>query len=162
MALGNTPDRALSILTSDVNGYIASLDGGYFAGSYKEGDLGENVLVEGVEFDFFAVGQRYSFGPKRSGDGGDGGGGGSIVENNEDRVVVEITEPMEPCPNLCKLPYINSPKLSPQDRVGRCQYFIEALGQKMGLRGWYAKVVSVGGNGGGVIRIGDEVAPALI
>ena len=58
--------------------------------------------------------------------------------------------------NLCKLPYINDPTISsPMERVGRCQYLITALGQKEGLRGWYAKVVE-----GGVIRIGSAVALA--
>jgi MOSC domain-containing protein YiiM len=68
-------------------------------------------------------------------------------------VIIEITEPMEPCANLCKLPYINDPSLaSPRERVARCQYLLEALGVKQGMRGWYAKVVSQGG----IIRVGDS------
>lgn len=38
VALTSTPDRAVSILTNDVSGYIRSLDGGYFANRYREGE----------------------------------------------------------------------------------------------------------------------------
>ena len=70
---------------------------------------------------------------------------------------MEITEAMEPCANLCKLPYINDPSLEPKHRVGRCQYLISALGQKEGLRGWYAKIIE-----GGVIRIGDSLSAVAL
>ncbi len=107
------------------------------------GDLGENILVDGVDYSFFRIGERYSF-------------SSNAVSTNE--VIVEITEPMEPCANLCKLPYINDPSLaSPKERVARCQYFIEALAQRQGLRGWYAKVVS-----GGLIKVGDSVSPTAM
>mmetsp|Transcript_41024 Transcript_41024/g.72139 ORF Transcript_41024/g.72139 Transcript_41024/m.72139 type:complete len:312 (-) Transcript_41024:210-1145(-) len=140
-ALKSTENRAISILTRDVSSYIQTLDGGYFANrGYRDGDLGENVLVEGVDFGFFQVGERYRFTSQK--------------EGTMEDVIVEITEAMEPCANLCKLPYINDPSISsPKERVGRCQYFIAALGKKEGLRGWYAKVVK-----GGVIRIGDMAA----
>lgn len=78
----------------------------------------------------------------------------SSVSSMAEEVIVEITEPMEPCSNLCKLPYINDPSLpSSRERVARCQQFIEALGRRKGLRGWYAKVVQ-----GGAIRVGDSVS----
>lgn len=143
VALKSTPGRALSLLTRDVSAYIGTLDGGYFAKrGYRDGDLGENVLVEGVEFDFFRVGGRYRF--------------SSQPEGTAEDVVIEVTEPMEPCPNLCKLPYIDDPAIQePKEKLGRCQYFIAALGQKPGLRGWYARVVK-----GGVIRVGDMAALA--
>jgi hypothetical protein len=67
-ALKSTGDRAVSILTNDISGYIRSLDGGFFAGGYREGDLGENILVEGVDFDFFQIGERYKFTSKTDGD----------------------------------------------------------------------------------------------
>lgn len=146
-ALASTPDRAISILTRDVGAYIQSLDGGHFArkgGGYQDGDLGENVLVDGVDFDFFAPGGRYRFAPP----GREGGG-------SEEDVVVEITERMEPCANLCKLPYINHPSDAPKERIGRCQSLLAALGKKDGLRGWYARVVK-----GGIIRVGDVAAIA--
>ncbi|KAL7542469.1 hypothetical protein ACHAXR_011806 [Thalassiosira sp. AJA248-18] len=150
VALKSTASRAISILTRDVSSYIQTLDGGYFAnkaGGYGDGDLGENVLVEGVDFGFFRVGQRYRFSSQNK-KGGDNKGGGAIED-----VIVEVTEPMEPCANLCKLPYINDQSLSsPRERVARCQYLIEALGQKEGLRGWYARIVQ-----GGVIRVGDSL-----
>jgi len=152
VALKSTASRAISILTRDVGAYIQTLDGGHFAtkgGGYKDGDLGENVLVEGVEFDFFKVGGRYRFASSSK-------QGGSIEDAaGEEDVIVEITEMMEPCANLCKLPYVNDPKDTPSEKVGRCQYLIAALGQKEGLRGWYAKVVK-----GGIIRIGDMAAMA--
>lgn len=138
VALKSTGGRAISLLTRDVSAYIQTLDGGYFAKrGYRDGDLGENVLVEGVDFDFFRVGRRYRFSSRQ--------------EGMPEDVIIEVTEPMEPCANLCKLPYINDPAIKePKEKLGRCQYFITALGQKQGLRGWYAKVVQ-----GGVIRVGD-------
>ncbi|KAL3794216.1 hypothetical protein ACHAW5_000180 [Stephanodiscus triporus] len=176
-ALRSTPDRAISILTGDVGSYVRSLDGGYFADDgvwnddsddggddgrrgYRDGDLGENVLVDGVDFDYFEVGMRYRFSSSTSSlNGGDGDAATTATTISEEGVVVEITEPMEPCANLCKLPYVNDPSLEPRHRVARCQYFLEALWQREGLRGWYAKVVR-----GGVVRVGDSlmfaVAPA--
>merc|ERR1712238_347611 len=121
VALKATGDRAISVLTRDVSAYIRELDGGYFANKYRDGDLGENVLVEGVDFDFFQVGRRYRF--------------TSQQEGTPEDVIIEVTEPMEPCPNLCKLPYIDDPTISsPKEKLGRCQYLISALGQKEGLR----------------------------
>ena len=154
-ALKSTPNRAISILTRDVSAYINSLDNGYFASKgnsvgYRDGDLGENVLIEGVDFSFFQIGQRYRFsmGSQQS--------GGEKKATTMDDVIIEITEPMDPCANLCKLPYINNPNIaSAKERVGRCQYFITALFQKEGLRGWYAKVIQ-----GGVIRLGDSLSLA--
>ncbi len=72
-------------------------------------------------------------------------------------VIIEITEPMEPCANLCKLSYINDPSLQPKERVARCQYFIQALGKNDGLRGWYAKVIQ-----GGVINVGDSLSAVAL
>ncbi len=174
-ALGSTPNRAISILTGDVGSYIRSLDGGSFAEDgdgnddiddvdddnndgdrrrrgYRDGDLGENVLVDGVDFDYFEVGMRYRFSSSSASSGGEEGD----VSASADDVVIEITEPMEPCANLCKLPYINDPILEPRHRVARCQYFVEALGQRAGLRGWYAKVVN-----GGIVRVGDSLSAAI-
>jgi hypothetical protein len=183
LALRSTPDRAISILTGDVGSYVRSLDGGYFADvdgdgndaaaaddddddgdgdrrrrGYWDGDLGENVLVDGVDFDYFEVGMRYRISSSSSksnmGDGGSSADAAMLpAAATEDDVVVEITEPMVPCANLCKLPYINDPKLEPKHRVARCQYFLEALGQREGLRGWYARVVK-----GGIVRVGDSLS----
>ena len=95
-----------------------------------------------MDFDFFRVGQCYRFSSRQ--------------EGSPEDVIIQVTEPMEPCANLCKLPYINDPAiLEPKEKLGRCQYFIAALGQKQGLRGWYAKVVK-----GGVIHVGDMAANA--
>lgn len=158
VALKSTADRAISILTHDVSAYIQTLDGGIFAKSgngYTDGDLGENVLVKGVDYSFFKVGGRYRFSQNSSKcDGNASSSSASIVESLEEDVIIEITEPMEPCANLCKLPFINDPSLpSARERVAKCQRFIAALGVKDGLRGWYAKVLS-----GGVIRVDDSVS----
>ena len=66
--------------------------------------------------------------------------------------IVEITEPIEPCANLCKLPYINDETIPPRDRLARCQNFIHQLDLYDGLRGWYAKVVSSGD-----VMVGDTL-----
>lgn len=159
VALKSTADRAISILTHDVSSYIQTLDGGIFAKSsngYTDGDLGENVLVKGVDYSFFKVGGRYRFSQKTSNSSGNASSSSlaSEVELLEEDVIIEITEPMEPCANLCKLPFINDPTLpSARERVAKCQRFIAALGVKDGLRGWYAKVLS-----GGVIRVDDSVS----
>lgn len=160
VALKSTQDRAISILTHDVSSYIQTLDGGNFVKvdeqGYTDGDLGENVLVKGVDFAFFKVGHRYRFSSQKSSssNGDNGSSSSSSIIDSADDVVIEITEPMEPCANLCKLPYINDPALpSARDRVAKCQRFIEALGVNDGLRGWYAKVLS-----GGIIRIDDSVS----
>jgi hypothetical protein len=67
-------------------------------------------------------------------------------------VLLEITEPIIPCANLCKLSFINDELKTPQDRIQTCQHFLEALGQDQGLRGWYAKVLQEG-----EIRVGDTM-----
>ena len=107
------------------------------------------MLVEGVDFGFLHIGQKYRF----SAGSQDQKSGGEKTAISMEDVIIEITEAMEPCANLCKLPYINDPSLDPKHRVGRCQYLISALGQKEGLRGWYAKIIQ-----GGVIRIGDSLS----
>ena len=99
-------------------------------------------IREGVDFNL-GIGQRYRFTSQKE----DSAVGGEDV-------IIEITEPMEPCANLCKLPYINDPSLaSPRERVARCQYLLEALGVKQGMRGWYSKVIQ---GQGGIIRVGDS------
>lgn len=159
VALKSTPDRAISILTHDVSSYIQTLDRGDFvkAGSkgYTDGDLGENLLIKGVDFSFFKVGVRYRFSKTSSGkSGNDGSTSSTLIVESEDDVIIEISQKMEPCANLCKLPFINDPALSSaRERVAKCQRFIEALGVKDGLRGWYAKVLS-----GGIIRVDDSVS----
>jgi MOSC domain-containing protein YiiM len=140
VALKSTEDRAVSILTMDV---MKSLRATYQ--NYKpiqEGDLGENILVDGVPFGFFRVGDRYRFVSS------------SDVKEEEDAVVlVEITEPIEPCANLCKLPYINDSTMQPRERIRRCQEFIQHLDRFDGYRGWYAKVLD-----GGLIDTGAIVS----
>ena len=66
--------------------------------------------------------------------------------------MVEITEPVTPCANLCKLSYINDESIGPKERIRRCQDFISHLDRYNGYRGWYAKVLTPGG-----IMLGDKV-----
>lgn len=154
-ALSGTPDRAVSILTQDVVELLRQ-EGTYPTG---DGDLGENISVDGVSFEYFQVGQRYQFtsGSKPGGESADGvlltvAAAVAAAAVGAEAVVVEITEPIVPCANLCKLPFINDETLSPRDRIYRCQAFIERLGRADGFRGWYARVVQ-----GGTIKIGDVV-----
>lgn len=124
LALRSTPNRAVSLLTIDAANYVKTL-----YPSSSAGDLGENILVDGVEYWSMQVGERYQLGGN---------------------VVVEITEPIEPCANLCKLPYINEDTLVPKDRIERCRKFIDQLDAHDGLRGWYAKVITPGN-----VMVGD-------
>ena len=168
VVMQSTGDRALSILTSDVGSYVRGLDGGYYASSYRDGDLGENLLVDGVDMAYFEVGRRYRFSSSSSSSSSlDGDIARGIVDalssTTDVGVIVEITEPIVPCGNLCRLPYVVDPrKMDPRERVARCQYFLESLGRKEGLRGWYAKVLH-----GGMVKVGDTVtavslAPAAL
>jgi len=116
--LKSTINRAVSILTTDSMKLVTS--------RYKQardGDLGENLLIDGLAFSNLAPTQRYQVGSS---------------------VVLEITEPMEPCANLCKLPYINDSNLLPKQRIANCQALLDLLGTHDGLRGWYAKVIQPG------------------
>ena len=126
-ALDGTRDRAISILTTDTMKLIQSY--GYPA---VNGDLGENILVSGVTFSFFEPGKRYRF-----------------LSDDEDSpsdasVVLEITEAMIPCANLCKLPYICDNTKSPKEQVETCKQFLALLDKSTGQRGWYAKVIKEG------------------
>jgi MOSC domain-containing protein YiiM len=128
LALDGTLDRALSILTTDCMELLKS-----HKFPVHDGDLGENVLVAGIDYRFFIPGNVYRFAPS--------------VEDNEDEkgdVIVEITEFMEPCANLCKLSYINDPDKTPKERIATCQLLLNILDQQPGLRGWYAKVLQGG------------------
>jgi MOSC domain-containing protein YiiM len=142
VALKSTEDRTVSILTMDV---MNSIHATYKNYKPKEGDLGENILVDGVPFGFFRVGQRYLFESSSKNQ--------DASDDVKERVVVEITEPIEPCANLCKLPYINDETISPKERIERCKDFIDHLDRFDGYRGWYAKV-----NEAGVIRTGSLVS----
>ena len=144
VALESTLDRAVSILTTDVMSLLKQQEGGAYS-SIQLGDLGENIYVDGIPYTFFQVGQRYQF---RSGDDD------NSKEEDSSGVVVEITERIEPCGNLCKLPFINDESLPPSERVKKCQSFLLYLDQKDGLRGWYGKIIG----DGGTIRIGNSVS----
>ena len=134
VALKSTPDRAVSLLTYDV---MEALRAEYPTFKIENGDLGENIMVGGVSFDFFRIGQQYKFVPCELGVTQE-----SITD--EKLVILEITEKMEPCANLCKLSYINEESLQPKERIVRCQEFIRFLDRYDGYRGWYAKVVQEG------------------
>eukprot|EP00587_Corethron_hystrix_P006959 CAMPEP_0113315462 /NCGR_PEP_ID=MMETSP0010_2-20120614/11120_1 /TAXON_ID=216773 ORGANISM="Corethron hystrix, Strain 308" /NCGR_SAMPLE_ID=MMETSP0010_2 /ASSEMBLY_ACC=CAM_ASM_000155 /LENGTH=282 /DNA_ID=CAMNT_0000171967 /DNA_START=45 /DNA_END=893 /DNA_ORIENTATION=+ /assembly_acc=CAM_ASM_000155 len=136
VALSSTHDRAVSILTDDVHKILNNM--------IQPGDLGENILVSGVAYDFFKVGSRYSI---RNDSGG---------RSFNQEVILEITEAIVPCMNLCKLSSINNMDIVPEARVSRCQSFLEKLAMDDGIRGWYAKVI-----GSGTIYLGDKIELAL-
>ncbi len=121
IALKGIPDRAVSLLTTDAMELLRSY--GYPA---TDGDLGENILLDKVCYSFFEPGMQYR------------------LKCSENEVVLEITEPVIPCVNLCKLPYINNDSKTPKERIKGCQEFISLLDSKPGLRGWYAKVIKEG------------------
>lgn len=142
VALKSTPDRAVSLWTTDVLHWLHSYS--YYQ-DIQIGDFGENISVDGVNYTFFQKGQQYQF-------------QSAIIDRTSSReeanVILEITERMEPCANLCKLPYINQPDLSPKERIQKCKNFLEVLDRDDGLRGWYAKVIQEGR-----IGTGDRVVP---
>jgi len=131
----------VSILTTDV---LESLRETAGYGAVQVGDLGENIYVDGVGYAFFEVGGRYRFAAQ----GTDGGEGGLEVGG----VIVEITERIEPCGNLCKLPYINDMRMQPDERLERCKDFLFWLSRRSGLRGWYGRIIQ-----GGAVKVGDKV-----
>lgn len=141
VALSNTTDRAISILTTDVLEMLRKEKGPQSA--IQVGDLGENILVDGLNFDDFYVGQKYKIsGNKRRSD--------HELNYDDDDVdkdcfiILKITEPIVPCANLCKLSFINNPDIEPKDKIERCKCFLERLAEADGLRGWYAKVENEG------------------
>jgi len=121
MALNNTPDRAISILTTDTLKYLK-------AHNYpvQAGDLGENILVDGLKFADFGPGRIF------------------LIGQGDASVILQVTEPMIACANLCKLPYINEDSLLPRERISKCSQMIKTLNTEPGLRGWYAKVLREG------------------
>lgn len=131
LSLSSTPARAISLQTVDAINLLKTL-----YPTFRDGDLGENILIDGIFYRDMEVGGRYYLG-------------------NE--VLLEVTEPIEPCANLCKLPYINNVTLTPRDRIQRCKDFIEWLNTQDGLRGWYAKVVNAG-----IVKVGDTVQDAKL
>lgn len=114
--LKNTGARAVSIMTEDVLQQLQTE-----RWPLLPGDLGENVLVAGVPYNFFSVGRSYLLGNS----------------------LVQITEPIAPCSNLCRLPAISE---------AACLPLIKTLNRR---RGWYGRVLSAGH-----VATGDAVAMA--
>jgi MOSC domain-containing protein YiiM len=152
MALNSTPDRAVSILTSDIIRLLR--EAGWT--KVQDGDLGENIYVDGVDYNFFQIGKRYRFHHSHYQEETTENTKVDVVQ--QDGVVVEITERIEPCGNLCRLPYINDESLAPRDRLEQCKKFLFWLDEKEGLRGWYGKVIG----DGGMVKIGDKVSPFAV
>ena len=148
-ALSSTPDRAVSILTTDILKMLK--DNGYQ--SVQDGDLGENIYVDGIDYTFFEVGKRYKFYTDEDRHTDKVG----TNKDSSEGVVIEITERIEPCGNLCRLPYINDESLEPKQRFENCKSFLLWLDEKEGLRGWYGKVLIEG-----KIALGDSVVPLTI
>ena len=80
--LGGDLDQAVLLMTSDKISEL--VNGGW---PVSEGDLGENVNVEGIDYDLFEIQGRYLLGKN---------------------VVIEITKPCEPCKNLRQLFYVGA------------------------------------------------------
>jgi len=133
IAMRNTTDRAVSIVTTDIMKMLRN-DHRYPA---RDGDLGENLLVDGVEYNYFVPGGRYRLDCRNDDDD-------VLKDRAAGVVVIEITEPMVPCANLCRLPYVNDPDKDPKQQVETCRDLLQVLDQKPGVRGWYAKVVAEG------------------
>ena len=152
IALSSTADRAISILTTDVFEQLKNV--GY--DKIGLGDLGENIYVDGVDYKFFELGKRYKFSKRDAEDLSSSSN--KKVQDGDDGVIVEITERIEPCGNLCKLSFINDEALPPTERFENCKKFLLWLDQKDGLRGWYAKIIGDGGQ----VQIGDQVVPLVI
>lgn len=133
IALKGTPNRAISILSTDA---IHSIQSNELYSTIQPGDLGENILIEGLPYNYFKIGGLYQLGEK---------------------LLVEITERIEPCANLCKLSFINDASLAPKEKMQKCMGFLESLDDVDGKRGWYAKIIG----DGGVVKVGDEVRPAM-
>ena len=60
VALGSTPDRAVSILTSDI---IQMLKNACW-NDVREGDLGENIYVDAIDYTFSRLESVTSFRPR--------------------------------------------------------------------------------------------------
>lgn len=136
-ALQGTLDRAISIVTTDCLVMLHSY--GYPA---VPGDLGENVLVDQVQFSFLEPGGVYRF--ESNAVNSDDATMSLRFLASSSTVDVRITEAMTPCANLCKLSYINDPDTPLLDRVSKCKEMLRLLDQAPGLRGWYATVLSEG------------------
>ncbi len=80
VALHSTLDRALSLLTADVLQKFRSEISGGFWKSISDGDLGENIFVDGVDYTFFEIGKMYKFHPPLT------EGGGAEKEKEKDEV----------------------------------------------------------------------------
>lgn len=140
VALGNTKDRAISLWTTDCLDWVRQ----DVCGDVQPGDLGENVLIDGLDFDALVVGQSYRFVSTKKTNNG--------ISTTDSGVVIQITEPVVPCASLCKLPCINRDDKTPKERIAACQSFLEKLDQAPGLRGWYAKVLQEG-----TIQLNDTI-----
>jgi MOSC domain-containing protein YiiM len=149
VALKNTTDRAVSIVTRSTLDFVRA--NGY---PIQPGDLGENLLLDKAAVN-------------------DGGGdeasligaalrpgtmlhvvGAASSTSRSGSVVLQISEPMAPCANLCTLPCIQNAgdgAATPRQRVEACQELLQLLDAHVGLRGWYARVLQSGD-----LRVGDQ------
>ncbi len=80
----NTPNHAVLIMTTDMMEQLEKE-----GWPVRPGDLGENLTVEGLAYDFFEVGKKFLAG----------------------EVQLEITQKCAPCNNLSALPYVGEEKV---------------------------------------------------
>ena len=82
-AMSGDPDQAVLILPLETVGDLNSE-----GWPVRPGDLGENLTIEGIEYDDFAPGSRYRV-------------GGALIE---------VSKPCPPCAYLYSLPYVGQDK----------------------------------------------------
>jgi MOSC domain-containing protein YiiM len=151
VALHNTTDRAVSIVTRNTLDYVRA--NGY---PIQAGDLGENVLLDA------AAGSDDGGGDESSMIGSPLMRPGTMLHvvgatastSRSGAVVLQISEPMVPCANLCTLHCIQNAgdgTATPRQRVEACQELLQLLDAHVGLRGWYARVLQSGD-----LRVGDR------
>lgn len=80
----NSPDRAVLLMTTDMLKQLQSE-----GWPLKPGDLGENLSVKDIPYEFFEVGKKFNVG----------------------EVKLEITEKCNPCNNLSALQYVGDEKV---------------------------------------------------
>jgi MOSC domain-containing protein YiiM len=150
VALQNTTDRAVSIVTRNTLDFVRA--NGY---PIQPGDLGENILLDTAGSDDGGGDESFLIGaPLRPGTMLHVVGT-TASSSRSGAVVLQISEPMVPCANLCTLPCIQNAgdgTATPRQRVEACQELLQLLDAHAGLRGWYARVLQPGD-----LRVGDQV-----
>ena len=81
----STPDRAILIMTTDMMRQLETE-----GWPLKPGDIGENLSIDGISYESFEIGNKYSVGS----------------------VELQITEKCNPCTRLANLPYVGEERVN--------------------------------------------------